>query len=956
MSIHVGDSIHGFLIERIRPVEDAAGTLYEMTHEKTGAKLAWLYRKDMNKTFCIGFKTIPFDDTGVFHITEHSVLEGSRKYPLREPFVDLLQGSLQTFLNAMTYPDKTIYPVSSRHPQDFLNLTDVYLDAVFHPAIGQNPNIFYQEGWHYELRDPAAQPVYKGVVLNEMKGAFANVDETLLNEANRMLFPDTCYRFVSGGDPEHIPDLTYEQFTATHAKFYHPSNARIFLDGDLDIEAMLKHMNDGYLAAYEKEDLSFAIPMQEPTAGATHTVPYAIGAEEESKDRTQIALATLVGTYEDVEKLLAWQVLASALTGDNEAALTKAVLDAGLAQDVELSLMGDGIQQPGLMLIFRNTNVEAKDALFRTLREVVETVKFDPEEIKAILNQMEFRYRMGTEPAGVNYADLAYRSWLYDGDPMLYLNSGYRYEELRRKAETGYFEDLLKSVFHDLSQLQCVIAVPDKTLTERTAEKEAKRLAAAKASWSNAELEAVIARNEALDRWQATPDSPQAKKCLPHLKPSDLAEEPLAMEGTETTIAGIPAMVYESTGDIVYCNLYFEMAGIRQSELPAVAFFASLLKRVPTENNSLRELQRLIKANIGTLSFECDAYSLNDRPETCRPMLIVRLAVLKSKLHAVADILPEVMKRSLFTKEAILPLLQQGLEGQRQALINGGHGEAMLRAAAHFAADAAAKEYMYGFEAIAWKRKFLENYDEEIDAFIERCALYADVLFTSDRLYLSCSENMDKEIPAALIRQLGVSMYQRSQVHYPLLEEPQEMIVVPTQVGYSGWMAEAGSLDDADFGALLVLTHALSYTYLWDEIRVKGGAYGTRYYMRGNGAIGAFSYRDPTPLLSLHTERNLQAGLRELPEDLLPFIIGTIAHTEPLLDAFSRIILGDQLWFTGSTYASRKARRKAILHFDRVTLQRLEPLLAKMEARGAAVLVGPKEMAGDEKFMVYYLS
>ena len=243
MQLQVGDHLHGFLINRVRPVEDAAGTLYEMTHEKTGAQLAWLYRKEDNKTFCIGFKTIPSDDTGVFHIIEHSVLEGSKKYPLREPFVDLLQGSLQTFLNAMTYPDKTIYPVSSRHPQDFLNLMDVYLDAVFHPSVRQNPNIFYQEGWHYELRDPLAQPIYKGVVFNEMKGAFANVDETLINEASRMLFPDTCYRFVSGGDPKHIPDLTYEQLTATHAKFYHPSNARIFLDGDLDIDTVLDHMD-----------------------------------------------------------------------------------------------------------------------------------------------------------------------------------------------------------------------------------------------------------------------------------------------------------------------------------------------------------------------------------------------------------------------------------------------------------------------------------------------------------------------------------------------------------------------------------------------------------------------------------------------------------------------------------------------------------------------------------------
>lgn len=957
MQLQVGDNIHGFRVERIRPVTDTAGALYEMIHEKTGTRLAWLYRKDDNKTFCIGFKTIPFDDTGVFHITEHSVLEGSEKYPLREPFVDLLQGSLQTFLNAMTYPDKTIYPVSSRHPQDFLNLMDVYLDAVFHPLISQNPNIFYQEGWHYELRDPAAQPIYKGVVFNEMKGAFANVDETLLNEANRMLFPDTCYRFVSGGDPEHIPDLTYEQFTATHAKFYHPSNARIFLDGDLDIEAVLKHMDQEYLSAYEKEDVAFTIPMQKETVGSTHTVPYAIGPEEESENRTQIALATIIGTYADVEKQLAWQVISAMLAGDNDAVLTKAILEAGLAQDVELSIAGDAIQQPVLMLVFRNTNAEAKEALFHVLRKVAENVQFDPEEIKAVLNRMEFRYHMSEEPAGVNYADLAYRSWLYDGDPLLYLNSGYQYGALREKADTDYFEKLVKQVFADPSRLQCIIAVPDRTLTQKTAEKEARRLAQVKASWSDAQLQEVIVRNEELDRWQAIPDSPQAKKCLPHLSPTDLTEDPLPFEGKETTVADIPTTVYEGKSDsIVYCNLYFELGGIRYQELSSVAFFASLLTQVATKNNSLRQLQRRIKSDIGILYFGCDAYGLNDKPEACKPMLIVRIAVLKERLNKITDLLPEIMKRSVFTKEAILPLLRQSLESHRQTLINGGHREAMLRASAHFSAAATAREYMHGFEAAQWKQHFIKNYDTEIEAFIERCALYADILFTSSRLHLSYTDNMRAEVVKDLIEQLGMSAYHRAQVHYPLLEKPREMIAVSTQVGYSAWAGKIRQPDDADFGALLVMAHALSYTYLWDEIRVKGGAYGTQCYVTASGFIGAFSFRDPTPVVSLQKERNLPTGVKQLPEDLSPFIIGTIAATEPLLDAFSKIVQGDLLHFTGSTYASRKARRQAILHFGPADLQRLRTLLAGVEEHGVSVLVGPKEMIGEEEFAVYVLS
>ena len=276
MTISVNDRLHGFTVNRIRDIEDCGGTLYEMTHDKTGAQLAWLKRNDENKTFCIGFKTIPDDDSGVFHICEHSVLNGSRKYPVREPFVDLLKSSMQTFLNAMTYPDKTIYPVSSRNPQDFLNLADVYLDAVLHPAIYTNPNIFYQEGWHYEIRSEEDVPAYKGVVLNEMKGAFSSVDEVLMNETGRVLFPDNCYRFVSGGDPKKITDLSYEQFLNAHSTYYHPSNSRVFLDGDLDLDAILAKI-DSYFSEYEKEELTFPIAEQKPRPAVMSEVPYEIG-------------------------------------------------------------------------------------------------------------------------------------------------------------------------------------------------------------------------------------------------------------------------------------------------------------------------------------------------------------------------------------------------------------------------------------------------------------------------------------------------------------------------------------------------------------------------------------------------------------------------------------------------------------------------------------------------------
>lgn len=319
----INEVINGFEIKNITELSDVKGTLYEMQHVKTGAKLAWLDRADENKTFAIAFKTIPENDTGVFHILEHSVLNGSKKYPVREPFVELLKGSMQTFLNAMTFPDKTLYPVSSRNDKDFMNLMSVYMDAVFHPAIYTNPNIFYQEGWHYEIRHEEDTPIYKGVVLNEMKGAFSSVDETIIDELNRMLFPDNCYQYVSGGDPEHITDLSYESFIETHQKFYHPSNARVWLDGTLDINEVTKFINDEYFSQYEKEELDFSIPNQVEKEAQHHTVQYELSKDESKEHRTQIALARIVSSYDQPLKNLAWGLLSTILVSSNESELKK---------------------------------------------------------------------------------------------------------------------------------------------------------------------------------------------------------------------------------------------------------------------------------------------------------------------------------------------------------------------------------------------------------------------------------------------------------------------------------------------------------------------------------------------------------------------------------------------------------------------------------------------------------
>lgn len=939
----------GFQLNAVRHIEDQQGDLYEFEHVKTGALLVWMKRADENKTFCIGFKTIPENDTGVFHICEHSVLNGSRKYPVREPFVDLLNGSMQTFLNAMTYPDKTIYPVSSRNPKDFLNLMDVYLDAVFHPAIYTNPNIFYQEGWHYEIHKEDEIPTYKGVVFNEMKGAFASVDELISNETARMLFGDNCYQYVSGGDPVHIPDLSYEQFKKAHSTFYHPSNARIFLDGDLDIDAALEEI-DSYLRDYTKQEVSFDIPMQKETPYEEHTIGYEIGDEEDPAGKTVVSISTLLSDYSDVKEDIAWNILTSLLAGSNDAPLKKAILEKGLGQDVEVSLL-DGIEQFVLTFLVRNTDADKKDeildAVYGTLGNLAE-YGLDHAQLQASLNHQEFMYRMKQEPYGVSLAAVSYNSWLYGGDPAMYLNAGYLYDELRKDVEEGYFEQLLKETIEKRVHAKVVIAEGEKDKGKRTAAEEAERLKAKFASWDRDEVERQIALNNTLDAWQKSEDTPEAKATLPHLKLSDVEKKPQPMEGVRSEIDGVPVR-YDSSisGGIAYMNFYFSLAGIRRDQLAAVGFFAGTLSNLATKKHTLLELQREVKAKIGLLSFRCDAFAPDGRRDAALPVLGISCAVLKDKRDEAVDLILEILQETVFTKQTLRPLLEQGLELRRQMLINSGTSEAMLRAAGHFSAESAAREAFSGYDSALWISDLLKNYDEKIDDVIGLFETFQQVLFSGSRMYASYAPDYAEDSVRKMIGALGKEDFHRSVVHYPLFEDDCVGIVIPSQVSYSATSFALDDLSDEQKGALRVLSHIVSYGYLWTEIRVKGGAYGTGCGVRGNGMVSIYSFRDPTPLRSFEKVKAMFDSIDELGEDLCDSIIGAIASASPLLDDYSKLSAGDSLWFANVTDEKRAANRAAMLATTKQSLLALKPLLEEGVKHASNVIVGPKRALDD---------
>lgn len=947
------EMIHGFRVVRVREVKDCDGTLYELTHEKTGAEVCWMDRDDDNKTFCIGFKTIPSDDTGVFHICEHSVLNGSEKYPLREPFVDLLKSSMQTFLNAMTYPDKTIYPIASRNDKDFLNLMDVYLDGVFHPAIYTNPNIFYQEGWHYEIRKKEDTPVVKGVVYNEMKGAFSSMDEILVYTINKALYPDTCYQYESGGLPECIPDLTYENFKKAHARFYHPSASRTFLDGKLDIDAVLEKLNS-FFEPYEKEERGYEIPYQKDVEPKDLQARYEIGSEEEEKDKTTVSVSKVLCTYKDVETILAWQVLASLLTGNNESPFTKTILDQKLGQDVEMDVM-DEIKQPFLSLEVRNTNPEQKDAILDALKSCAEELVkngLNHSEIQASLNQMEFRYRERKEPFGVMLAQTSYRSWMYGDDPLMYMEIGNLFDDLRTKTEEGYFEALLNDSMFVKRNGTVITLVPSKTLKQERDEKELQRCLKAKASWGEG-IQEYIDKNAALDGWQASEDTPEQKATLPVLELSDVNDSPKPYHYEETEIASVPVVVHdEDARGIVYLNLYFNVAGVTVNRLPKLSAYVDLLKELATERHSAIALQELIRSKLGTLSFSVDAYTQDRNPESTYPVVCVSCSVLKQNLKDAVDMILEILQETQFSKESIEPLIHQSYEGYRQAMIQNGHSQAVLRVGAHFSSESRAKEGFNGYEAGNYMKLLSEHYEKNIEDFLNEIVLFKENLFTKSRLIASVSGSSNLPEVERLIQALPDSDAKRCNVRYPLLTEEKEGIVIPSQVGYCAYGSSYKNTDFRYKGSVRVMAQILTYGYLWNEVRVKGGAYGTGFASSPNGNYATWSFRDPTPENSIEiakAETDYILSLVENKTDLTSFIISAIAAGEPVLSPMQKIRSGDIRYITHTSYEDRKQLRYEMLHTTLEDLKEAALALREGNQKAVSCVIGSKDSIGEER-------
>ncbi len=907
--------IHGFLPVSTTDISSLSGKLHLYCHIKTGAELCWLERDCDNKTFCVSFQTIPENDTGVFHILEHSVLCGSEKYPVKEPFVELLKGSLNTFLNAMTFPDKTVYPVSSRNDKDFRNLMHIYLDAVFCPNIYCNPNIFLQEGWHYEL-DEKGNPHYVGVVFGEMKGAFSSVDEIIYTKLNAMLFPNSSYRFCAGGDPEHIPELSYEQFIESHRRFYHPSNAKFFLDGKLDIDSILHDIGEEYLCKYSCREPDFSISYQDPIPFSQQTAYYEISPREDKTGKAHFALGKVIASWKDMEKLLALQVLTDYLAGSNSAPVTRRVLRQGLGQDFGIAI-DDSIAQPYCMLQVRNCSEEnllvMKDEIQSIIRSIL-AEGLDKQGLTASLNRLEFQKKERNEPVGVSCALDAGKAWMYGGDPAAYLDLSPAFAVLREKIESNYYADLLTELFLNDDGMAVLHVLPSDTLGQKKTEQEKRRLCTVAASWSGDEKENVIRTQQELSAWQQTPDSAEALASIPHLAISDLPLLPLWTNCEEEKLENVRILrTKNATSGTAFLNLYFALPRMGVQQLSVMSLLSALLGKLPTRRHAGEEIQREMKTWLGSLKVEVKPIGHDDDPDHAVCYLHVQCSMLEGNAdHAVSLIREILLETNLNQEDSVTEILQQAYLSAQQDLIMSGHQYAFTHALSGMSAENAAAEATTGFGYYQYLKAAMEHFDydgtlDTMESVMER--------ITELPLTVGVTGNVSEEVLHSLIDGFGGGI-QTPTLTLTGHSACADAICIPAGIAYAVRAGNFRNLGESYHGSYALAAKILSLSYLWNEVRVQGGAYGSSMGVRTNGDVFCYSYRDPNPARSMGIYRKAAEYLRHFVKNREHFeqmIIGVISDSEPLLSAGEEGRTAVERFLRGISWEDKKKEREELL-------------------------------------------
>ncbi len=946
MQLEKGLEICNFVVTRARRSDELDADIIEMYHAKTGAKLCFTKSAEQNKTFSVTFKTLPSDSTGVFHILEHSVLCGSEKYPVKEPFVDLMKSSLATFLNAMTFPDKTMYPVSSRNENDFFNLMSVYLDAVFAPRLLSDRNIFFQEGIHTEIEGESGAYSYRGVVFNEMKGAMSSLDERIEAGICELLFPSSVYRFNSGGDPSEIPNLTYESFCETYRKFYHPSNAIFFLDGDVPLEKTLI-MIDSYLEKYEKSGEVFDIAPQPPVSNEGVRF-YEIAAGEDNGKKACLVMGKIIGTWKERTKILAAKVLCDVLGGTNESPLKRAVLSSGLCEDFEM-FVSDGIAQPYIVISAKNIADSDSGKIKELITDFAKKTAakgIDKKLLAASINRLAFATRQTPEPQGIYRAISAMNSMLYGGDPLLYLTYGDTVNDIRRMSDGGGFEELLSDIM--TKDGLCVLHMsPSETLGDEERRTEEERIKRETSSLDDDGVRALSKMNKELRLRQETPDPPEMSRLVPTLTLDEVKGE-IEYISTEKCERGGVSVIFHKvpTSGIVYLNAYFPLTDFSLSEITRVSFVTELYGELATKNRSAAELQTAIKTYVGSLNIKIKTFPKDGETAECTPYLAVYAGVLEENLDAALPLIAEILTQTKFDdSEKIREIVMQEDEAARRAAVGDGHSLGFAAVRSHYTAAAAVDEASSGYSYIKFLHDFSKNYDEVFPDFLEICGRVTRDAAVKAGLTVSVTAQKAVDI-SAFTDFLPLGRAPAPSREYKSALPEKVGIVIPSQVSYAVKGYNSHLAERKPDGSLRVASNIVSLSYLWDNIRVRGGAYGTGLTVRRSGNFSFYSYRDPSPAKSLKTYDKTSDFIKEFcdgDEELDRYIISTVAMTEPLCTPQEKGIIADGYFFSGVDDDERRRTREEILDTNRDKLSEWRGMFDKAAKDGAVCVVGNRE-------------
>lgn len=915
----------GFRLDRIERIDEINGTAYEMKHEKSGARLIYIDSPDSNKVFNIAFRTTPHNSTGVAHIMEHSVLCGSRKFPLKEPFVELVKGSLNTFLNAMTYPDKTMYPVASKNDKDFHNLMDVYLDAVFYARVREDAEIVMQEGWHYELENADDELTYKGVVFNEMKGVYSSPDSVLERQMMRELFPDTTYGVDSGGDPDYITDLTYEEFQEFYRVHYHPSNSYIFLYGDMNIEEQLAFLNDEYLSHFDAIDVHTEVALQAPfTKGKVVNYPYSVGSEEPTENRSLHSFAYVLSDVTP-EHSLAFEVLTHALLTSPAAPLKQALVKAGIGSDISGYYL-DSIRQPMWTVQATGSNLDKQADLQRivesTLQELCDK-GLDKELLEASLNSIEFALResdFGGRPIGLAYIIRMMDNWLYDNDPLELLHYEEALSNIRKGLAGTYFEDLIRYSILNNNHKVLVSIYPERGLQERKDAEVKEHLSTVKANMTPEEIDAIVEQTKRLKIRQETPDSDEALASIPLLELSDLNPNMEAVERRESKIGNTTVhFVPTFTKGINYVGLYFKLNCLTEEELFYADILSDILGRIDTSERGYEALAKDINMNLGGLSSDITAIGKDGKRDEFTPLMIVRVKALHSKLPDLCRLVNEVVQKADYSDGSRLTeLVQESKAIWDNEAFRRGNSIVSQRVMAQVSAVGKFRDngnlgYYQKISELASNPAALPLLPEKLAEVARKIfrANNVDIMFVGEEGELEAFENLMKPLVEAWdTTELSNDVLQITRL------SGNDGIVTAGKVQY---VAQGGNFIDHGFkhvGPMSVLETILRYEYLWIRIRVQGGAYGAFANFYDDGNMIFCSYRDPNLLETLDVYKELPQYLRDFTltdREMRKYIIGTMSSLDLPMTPALRGPRAMGMYFSGAKLEDKVEFRKQVI-------------------------------------------